>query len=549
MDGRAVPWFRSACAGCVCAVLIVGAVKATAQATLRPMVADTVRFLEQSTFGPTTEQIAKVHEQGFEAFLADQFGAPLTPYPELPPMPATRPGDCTGTCQRDHYSMYPLQVHFFRNAVHGPDQLRQRVAWALSQILVTSGLDVTLSSWMQPYQQLLYQSAFGNYRQLLYDVTRNAAMGRYLDVVNNQCQARTPPDSSLCGLGSSVKPNENYARELLQLFSIGVDLLNPDGTSVKDAAGDPVQAYEQHTIEEFSRAFTGWTFAAQFGQGVPNYRDPMRVNESRHDRGPKTLLNGVTLPAGKSADEELNAALDNIIAHPNVGPFISKQLIQHLVTSNPSAQYVRDIAGVFAASIGSPTQLQDVVRAILLHPAARGHVKRGARYGRLREPVLFITGVLRALNATTDGVLNSVTIGSTQIGSAQMSQNVFNAPSVFNYYSFQHQVAGTDPPLFGPQFQIHSTTAAVRRANFVNQVVFSSILGTTVDLTPFVATAGDIAQLISQLDQLFLHRSMSPEMRALISEAVSGIDESEPLLRVQQAVYLVATSSQYQLER
>jgi uncharacterized protein (DUF1800 family) len=550
MDRRVIPpWFRLACAACACAGVIVAAVKTTAQATLPATIADTARFLEQSTFGPTTDLLAKVGTQGFEDFLAEQFAASLTPYPELPPMPTTRPADCTGTCQRDNYTMYPLQVHFFRNAVHGQDQLRQRVAWALSQILVTSGLDVTLSSWMQPYQQLLYQSAFGNYRQLLYDVTRNAAMGRYLDVVNNQCQTRTPPDPSVCQTGAAVKPNENYARELLQLFSIGVDLLNPDGTLVKDSAGNPVPAYDQQTIEELSRVLTGWIFAPQFGQGIPNYRDPMRVNESRHDRGPKTLLNGVTLPAGKSADEELNAALDNIVAHPNVAPFISKQLIQHLVTSNPGAEYVRDIAGVFAASSGSPTQLQDVVRAILLHPAARGNVKQDADYGRLREPVLFMTGVLRALNATTDGVLNSVTIGATQIGSSQMSQNVFNAPSVFNYYSFQHQVAGTDPPLLGPQFQIHSTTAAVRRANFVNQVVFASIPGTTVDLTPLLSSAGDVSQLISQLDELFLHRSMSPEMRALVSEAVSTIPDSEPLLRAQQAVYLVATSSQHQLER
>jgi uncharacterized protein (DUF1800 family) len=541
---------RRALAGVVCVVLIVAETeRSNAQHVGRPSAGDTARLLEQSTFGPTLELIAKVRDQGFEAFLADQFGAALTPYPELPPMPTMRPAGCTGDCQRDNYTMYPLQVHFFKNAVQGGDQLRQRVAWALSQILVTSGLDVTLSSWMQPYQQLLYQSAFGNYRQLLYDVTRSAAMGRYLDVVNNQCQTRTPPDTSVCQTGAAVKPNENYARELLQLFSIGVELLNPDATPILDAQGVTIPAYDQETIEEFSRVFTGWILAPQFGAGIPNYRDPMRVNESRHDRGPKTLLNGVMLPGGQSTDQELQAALDNIMAHPNVGPFISKQLIQHLVTSNPSSGYVRDIAGVFTATIGSPTQLAEVVRAILLHPAARGRVKEGPKYGRLREPVLFITGVLRALNASTDGVLNSVVVGPAQIGSMQMSQNVFNAPSVFNFYSFQHQVAGTEPPLLGPQFQIHSTTTAVRRANFVNQVVFSSIPGTTIDLTPLLPLAADPAQLISQLDQLFLHRSMSDEMRALVSEALASLPDSEPLRRVQQAVYLIATSSQYQLER
>jgi uncharacterized protein (DUF1800 family) len=213
-------WLR-ALAVCLCAVLVGGSDRTTAQDVERPSVADTVRLLEQSTFGPTEELIAKVRGQGFEAFLAEQFAAEMSAYPPLPPMPTTRPTDCTGTCQRDNYTMYPLQVHFFQNAVHGQDQLRQRVAWALSQILVTSGVDVMLSSWMQPYQQLLYQSAFGNYRQLLYDVTRNAAMGRYLDVVNNRCQTRTPPDESVCQTGSAVKPNENYARELNALAQAG----------------------------------------------------------------------------------------------------------------------------------------------------------------------------------------------------------------------------------------------------------------------------------------------------------------------------------------
>ena len=148
------------------------------------------------------------------------------------------------------------------------------------------------------------------------------------------------------------------------------------------------------------------------------------------------------------------------MAHPNLGPFICKQLIQHLVTSNPSSSYVRDIAAVFAATIDSPTQLQEVVRAIVLHPAARGAVKQGSNYGRLREPALFMTGLLRALNGSTDGALNSVVVGQAQIGSSQMSQNVFNAPSVFNFYSFEHEVAGTDPPLLGPEFQIHSTSTA-----------------------------------------------------------------------------------------
>ncbi len=522
---------------------------------------DTVRFLEQATFGPTPSLIASVRAQGFEAFLAEQLKAPMAAYPKLDPVPARRDASCTGTCQRDNYTMYPLQVHFFKNAVTGADQLRQRVAWALSQILVVSGLDITPSSWMRPFQQLLYESAFGNYEELLYDVTRNAAMGRYLDTLNNRCQTVTDPTvpdpEAICRNGSPAKPNENYARELLQLFTIGPELLHDDGTPELDSNGTPSPSYGQETIEEFARALTGWVLAPQvmsplFGVLVANYSEPMRVSEGRHDRGPKRLLNiqGVPtyLPGDQSANMELRAAISNIMAHQNTAPFISRRLIQHLVTSNPSGQYVADIAGVFRNSRSSPQQLFEVVRAILLHPEARGAFTP-VPTGKLREPVLFITNVLRALNGSTDGVLNSIVIDGSPMGSAQMGQNVFTAPSVFNFYSPNHVVPRTDPPLFGPEFQIHSTTSAVRRANFVNQVVFGSIPGTTVDLSPWLKLASSPDDLISSFDMLLLHGTMSAAMRTLVRQAVTAVPFFPPSARIQQAVYLIATSSQYQVQR
>ena len=517
-----------------------------------PDVGDVVRFLEQSTFGPSSALITKVRTEGFESFLSDQFTAAMNPYPELPPMPSVRPAECTGTCQRDNYTMHPLQVHFFRNAVEGQDQLRQRVAWALGQIFVVSGLDVTLSSWMRPFQQLLYQNAFGNYGQLLYEVTRNPAMGRYLDALNNRCQIRTPPDLTVCHNGSAVKPNENYAREFLQLFTVGTELLNVDGTPVLDDDGRTIPTYDQNTIEEFSRLFTGWVLAPRFDESVPNYIDPMRVSEPRHDRGPKTLLNGVGLPGNQSADQELRATIASIVAHQNTAPFVSRQLIQHLVTSNPAPSYVADISGVFAATADSPTQLREVVRAILLHPDARGNVKDAPNYGRLREPVQFIVNLLRALNGTTDGVLNSIVLpDGSQIGSSQIGQNVFTAPSVFNFYSPNHVIPRTDPPLFGPEFQIHSTTTAVRRANFVNEILFSAIPGTTIDLSKWLKVAETPDGLITACDRLLLHGTMSLQTRKLIRQAIDAIDafDWDPLLRVRQAVYLTATSSEYQVQR
>jgi len=537
----------------------------------QPSRADTVRFLEQSTFGPTSELVAQVQNSGFEAFLKAQFAAPMSAYPELEFWPPRRPPSCSETCQTDNYTLYLLQRHFFSNALYGQDQLRQRVAFALGQILVVSAVDVRLPSWMRGYQQLLYRSAFGNFRQLLSDMTLNPAMGRFLNMLNNRCQTRTPPEVDVCRNGLSSKPNENYAREILQLFSLGTFLLHQDGTRQLDGNGNPIATYDQHTVEEVARVLTGWILApalagpADIGGTVPNYRDPLRVHrdgqgrEDYHDRGPKTLLNGVTLPGEQSQEQDLNAAIDNIIQHQNVAPFISKQLIQHLVTSNPSPGYVERIAGVFTAHRDAPTQLQEVVRAILLDPEARGDFKDPALepdYGKLREPVLFITHILRAFKATSDGVLDAVNVEGSAIGSAAMSQEVFRAPSVFNFYPPTARVPG-ESGVLGPQFTIFSSLTSLRRDNFINRVIFATIpanpphrpIGTSIDLAAWEALGNDPDQLIAVLNELLLHSTMSGAMRHIIRDAVASIPADNRRVRVQTAIYLIATSLQYQVQR
>jgi uncharacterized protein (DUF1800 family) len=539
----------------------------------QPSPADTIRFLEQSTFGPTSDLIAHIQQISFEAFLNEQAAAPMADYPELPFWPQTRPTTCTGDCQRDNYTLYQLQRHFFTNALFGQDQLRQRVAFALGQILVTSAVDVPLPSWMRGYQQLLYSEAFGNFRQLLYDVTLNPAMGRFLNMVNNRCQTPTPTNANICRNGLKSQPNENYAREILQLFSIGTFVLNPDGTRQVDGSGNPISTYDQTTVEQFARVFTGWVLApalpgpSDVGGMVPNYRDPMVLHkdsqgrEDYHDRGPKTLLNGVQLPGGQPADQELNAAIDNIADHPNVAPFISKQLIQHLVTSNPSPAYVQRIANVFVANRTSATQLFEVVRAILLDPDARGDSQAPSvapTYGKLREPVQFITNVLRAFNAQSDGVLDSLNVGGSPIGSADMNQDVFNAPSVFSFYPPTARVPGES--VLGPQFVLFSSLTSLRRDNFINRVIFSTIpaappnrpSGTSIDLSAWVPLANDPNSLIETLNQMLLHGTMSDDMRQSVLTAVTTIsasNDSNRRMRVQTAIYLILTSSQYQVQR
>lgn len=540
----------------------------------QPSLPDAVRFLEQATFGPTAELIARVQQVGFEGFLNEQGAAPRSDYPELPFWPQTRPTTCTNaapsTCQRDNYSLYLLQRHFFSNALFGRDQLRQRVAFALSEILVTSAVDVPLPSWMRGYQQLLYSEAFGNYRQLLYEVTRNPAMGRFLNMVNNRCQTPTPVNANICRNGLKSQPNENYAREVLQLFSIGTFVLNQDGTRQVDGNGNPIATYDQNTVEQFARVFTGWVLGpalpgpGEIGGTVPNYRDPMVVHkdnqgrEDYHDRGAKTLLNGVQLPAGQSADQDLNAAIDNIADHPNTGPFISKQLIQHLVTSNPTPGYVQRIAAVFTASRTSPTQLFEVVKAILLDEEARGDSKDSStlpNYGKLREPAQFITNILRAFNAQSDGVLDSLVVGGSAIGSADMSEDLFNAPSVFNFFPPTARVPGE--AVLGPEFAIFSSLTSLRRDNFVNRVIFSTIpaaepnrpTGTSIDLSSWDTLASDPNRLVDILNGLLLHGAMSQEMRQSVMTAVTSIPATNRRSRVRTAIYLILTSSQYQVQR
>ena len=516
--------------------------------------AEAVRLLEQATFGPTDALIARVQSIGIDAWLQEQFAASVSSYPSLTPYPGNSAVGCpTGsptTCFRDNYTMYPLQVRFFQSALTGQDQLRQRVAFALGQIFVVSGVQIQQPSSMTPYQNLLTNGAFGNYRQLLYDVTLSPAMGDYLDMVNND-----KPN-----LTTGVTPNENYAREILQLLSIGTIKLNQDGTPQLDAFYNPIPSYDEEVIEGFAYTFTGWTYALQAGQtprahNPANYQQPMilyrdnKNNDVNHDKGAKTLLsypNAVwaTLPANQTGEVDLNRALDNIFNHPNVGPFIGKQLIQHLVTSNPSPGYISRVAAAFNNNgAGVRGDLKAVVKAILFDPEARGTAKGEGNYGHLREPVLFVTNVLRAFNPTSDYVLASQ--------AQAMGQNLFNAASVFNYYPPDYVVPGT--PILGPEMALQASSAALSRANFVNTIVFSRIgtapAGTQIDLSGLQALAGNPASLVDRLNRLLMHGTMSAAIQNEIIKAVNSVASNNPKLRAQTALYLVAASSQYQVER
>lgn len=547
-----------------------------------PWTGDRVRFMEQATFGVNSALESRLRRVGYSTWLEEQMDEATYGnfvYPEYPLFPTTPASTCDGdnqppdlplTCNRDNYTMYPLQNWFFKEALYNENQqLRRRVSWALSQILVVSGRVNNQPSRMMPYVQTLDRNAFGNFRTLLEEITLNPAMGTYLDMA----------------ISTRQNPNENYAREILQLFSIGVDLLNQDGTPVLDGQGNRIPSYNQNTINNFTKVFTGWTFCNQGCQnsqaGLVNYRDPMIVNLSNHDTSSKTLLNypgaSPVIPAGQSPEQDLDDALNNIFYHPNVAPFISKLLIQQLVTSNPTPAYVGRISAVFRNNgQGVRGDLKAVVRAILLDPEARGNLKTDPDYGKLREPVLYITNVLRPFNPTAN---NNVTVPASCNGrsdgvingiSQPLDQDVFNAPNVFNYYSMEYIIPGT--PLSGPEFGIFSTGTSLKRPNFVNQMAPPNSAGTTgilavtgtataptsipcgtrIDLSRLQTLAANDttgALLVDTLNTELMHGSMSAPVRTLILNAVQAVASTNTLKRSRTAYYLVTTLSQYQVQR
>jgi uncharacterized protein (DUF1800 family) len=527
--------------------------------------AEAVRFLRQATFGPTPKLVSEVQKLGINNFLDKQFKLKAGKYPNLKFYPESAPQNCSGNCWRDNYTYYRLQREFFDNALTGKDQLRQRVAFILSQVFVTGQSNVPLPAWMRSYQQMLYDNAFGNYRALLEKITLHPTMGRYLDMLNNRCQARIPADPNVCRSTSTAQPNENYAREILQLFSIGTFMMNQDGTYQTDPiTGMPIETYDQARLEEFARVFTGWVLAPPLkgpAGDVPNYRDPMVVRrdtqnrETRHDRGTKTLLNGFVIPAGTDAEVEIDMAMDNIASHANVAPFISKHLIRHLVTSNPTPGYVQRIAQVFTANYNAPNQLEHVVRAILTDVEART-APDGATdpdYGKLNEPALFMLNFLRAFGAKSDGVLNSNSRGSSGLG-----QDIFRSPTVFNYYPAEYEVPG-EANLVGPVFGIFTTLSTATRSNFVHQILYNGSSfapnppdrpkGTTIDLKNWGKLAANPAQLVDRLSCWLLHCTMSQAMKDAIIAALDTVSPTDLLGRARMAIYLVVTSAQYQIQR
>ncbi|MEM6769685.1 MAG: DUF1800 family protein, partial [Bacteroidota bacterium] len=427
------------------------------------------RFLAQATFGADYATIDMTAAMGYAAWLNEQFALPMVSaaeemrrigyqYPEE---------DEDGEGEID-LSSFRFRSAWMSNALTSPDLLRQRMAFALSQILVVNqsgDLFEDFGLYAGNYYDLLARNSFGQYQPLLLDVTLSPTMGLFLSHYNNR---KANPELN-------IQPYENYAREIMQLFSIGLWELQPNGLRKLDAQGRPIPTYTNNDIKEFAQVFTGLTNgvgngfsdddidpANQLSTGVP-----MRMYDDYHDTSSKVLLNGTVLPGGQAGMMDIEQTIGHLSTHSNTAPFICKQLIQRFTTSNPTPRYVMDVAAVFNPT--APNNFRDVLRAILLHPEARScNPNSQPEFGKLREPMHRVMNMMRnfPLRPEDDGSY------LFELGCLQetLGQYPLNAPSVFNFYrpDYQPQGAIGQRQLVAPEFQILNSTNAIGIINDVN---------------------------------------------------------------------------------
>ncbi len=455
---------------------------------------EVARFLTQSTFGPTKIEIdalAGKRSADLNAWISAQIALP--PSLQLDALDAdyrtyTAVGENTAPSQQNR------QAAWWKIALSGSDQLRQRVAFALSEILVVSDVNGTLGNNPRPltnYYDILVKGAFGNYRQVLDEVTLSPMMGVYLSALRNA-------KATFAANGTPIAaPDENYAREVMQLFTVGLVQLQPDGTLKLDPLGVPIPTYDNKVITEMAKIFTGWAYYSvnlvpNFRAEAINYFKPMMIYPAFHEDGPKTIIGGITIPANQGGAKDLRDTLDALFNHPNLAPFISRQLIQRLVTSNPSPGYIYRVAQAFADNgSGVRGDLGAVVRAILMDYEARsGAVAATASFGKLKEPLLRATAILRAF----DGGANNGRFGIFN-PEGSLAQAALRAPTVFNFFEPDYVQPGllTTAGLFAPEYQILTDTTAISMPNQLWNYIYanrSGMPGVTTAFNPAEATMG-----------------------------------------------------------
>ncbi|MBN8486410.1 MAG: DUF1800 family protein [Burkholderiales bacterium] len=533
--------------------------------------ADAVRLAHQASFGPSEALVAEIQAAGAASWVQQQMTLDVSRFQRggtdrihtrTSQIPFCESGAQKDNpyCWRDFYSTEPLVWDFYRNAVNQPDQLRQRVAMALSHFLVVSGHEVAGTYGLRQYQNQMLALAFDNYRKLLRQVILSPVMGDYLDHVNNDRYA----------------PNENFARELLQLFALGTCRLEADGT-LKGGRCKPV--YDNNMVRNYAFALTGWTYPAggaspwgcwPEGANCQYYGGEMTEAPRLRDQKFRNLLSKVRVAAHTPAPAALEQVLDSLMRHPNIAPFVARRMIQHLVSSDPEPAYVGRVAAAFETGRFVHTDaggehvfgqsrkgdLAATVAAVLLDPQARNEAPDAARAGHLRAPALLFTGALRAFKGHTDGEPFNWWWGDT------LHQQMFMSPSVFGFYPPDYPVPGTGR--VGPEFGIHNTNGALERLNVLTWLFdwggsapnpdVPDALGTAVDLTDFLPDAGVSPQLVDRISRLLLGRTLAAEPRRRVIDAVAfwtrEVDKDHwKERRVATAAYLILASPDYQVQR
>lgn len=534
------------------------------------------RFLTQATFGPTDGSVQRVMDLGYSQWIDEQFAQ--TPsshrvnWDSLDgPVKAVNPRDTIGA--------NGVPYSFWRVSLKGPDQLRQRVALALSQIFVISMVEPAVGDNPRAaahYLDVLATTGLTNYRDLLEAVTLHPMMGRYLSAMGNR----------KADANSGRVPDENFAREVMQLFSIGLYELNLDGTR-KLSNGAPIETYTPADIAGMAKVFTGWSWACPVGpsatnstcftngtynnQSDPNrHLKPMIAYPQQHSPEAKQFL-GQTVAAGTSAPASLKVALDRLATHPNTAPFISKQLIQRLVTSNPTPAYVQRVASVFNSSRGD---MKAVVKAILLDTEARTPGANGGNGGKVREPLLRMTATMRAFGYASD--TGWYKLGNTDDPGLALGQTVLRSPSVFNYYRPGYVAPGSQAAAAGlvaPEMQIVHETSSAGYVTYMREVVAGGI--GQVNGAPYnrrdmqpnfnaeLALAGDPAALVAQVDRKLMYGTMPESLKTLIVNAVASTqwrragvsgftqaqNDTDRRVRVNTAVFLTVVSPEFLVQK
>ncbi len=510
------------------------------------------RLASMSTFGVTFEGIEEIATAGNEAWLDTQLNMPATYTQGIVDDFVRRreQGEFEDVEEDIEFLIVFRRYAWWHLAMTAPDMVRQRMALALSEILVVSdNVDELLVDpyALSGYFDMLVSHAFGNFRDLLKDVAQHPSMGVYLSHANN---ARSDPENN-------IFPDENFAREVMQLFSIGLFELNIDGSHTLDDEGNSIPTYTNIEIREFAKIFTGFSFGGSdsyFGNEEPYFQTPMVMFDEEHEPGSKGLLNNKVVPGGQTGMQDFEDAIDNLFNHANVGPFIGHLLIQRLVTSNPTPGYIERVARAFNGdNTGVRGDMRAVVRAILLDPEA-SNPDSAAEFGRLREPMLRHLALAKHFNAnSTNGSFFNDGFALNYI----VQQHPLSSPSVFNFFLPAHTPQGVlaERGLVAPEFEITTANTIVGITNLVAAAVYSNYImdtegdfGTvTLDFSDYVALAADADALIDRLDLVLTYGTLSSETRELIKDTIEQITDDDEF-RTEIAIYLFMISPDYAVQ-